>query len=143
MQTTAIQTETLDIQALQSTWAAFDRLAHLRPIHNDDEYDRTVALMNHLVDTVGDSDHHPLAGLLDLVSNLVEDYDSTHFAIEPTEPLEMLRYLMEQRGLSQSDLAGVVPQGNLSAILAGKRKISLALAKKLAAFFRVSPAVFI
>jgi len=133
----------IDIRALQQTWAAFDRVAHLRPIRNEEEYDRTVALMNYLVDVVGDKETHALAGLLDLVGELVEDYESRHFAIEPSEPREVLRYLIEVRGLKQGDLAEIVAQSNLSAILAGKRKISASLAGKLARFFKVSPAVFV
>jgi HTH-type transcriptional regulator/antitoxin HigA len=135
--------ENFDIKALQKTWLAFDRVAHLRPIRNDEEYDRTVALMNNLLDIVGDDENHALSGLLDLVSELVEDYDADHFAIEASEPKEVLRYLIETRGLKQGDLADVVPQSNLSAILAGKRKISATLAGKLAKFFNISPAVFV
>lgn len=135
--------ENIDIKALQKTWQAFDRVAHLRPIRNDAEYDRTVALMNNLLDIVGDDEHHALSSLLDLVSELVEDYDAEHFVIEASEPREVLRYLIETRGLKQGDLAEMVPQGNLSAILAGKRKISATLAGKLARFFNISPAVFV
>lgn len=139
--TTAIAS--LDVRALQKTWAAFDRVAHLRPIRSEKEYKHTVALMNNLLDVVGDKDDHPLAGLLDLVSELVQDYDAGHFAIEASEPKEVLRYLIELRGLKQSDLADVVPQSNLSAILAGRRKISATLAGKLAKYFNISPAVFV
>ena len=135
--------ENFDIKALQKTWLAFDRVAHLRPIRNDEEYDRTVALMNSLLDIVGDQEDHALSGLVDLVSELVEDYDTEHFAIEASEPREILRYLIETRALRQGDLAKIVPQSNLSAILAGKRKISATLAGKLAKFFNVSPAVFV
>ena len=136
-------TVSLDVKALQKTWAAFDRVAHLRPIRSEEEYDRTVALMNFLLDTVGDQEDHDLSGLLDLVSELVSDYDTDRYAIEASEPNEVLRYLLESRGLKQSDLAEIVPQSNLSAILAGKRKISATLAGKLARFFRISPAVFV
>jgi len=136
-------TASLDVKVLQKTWAAFDRVAHLRPIRSGKEYDRTVALMNYLLDVVGDNGDHALAGLLDLVSELVEDYDAKHHAIEASEPKEVLRYLIGMRGLKQSDLAGIVPQSNLSAILAGKRKISATLAGKLARYFNVSPAVFV
>ena len=66
--------DTIDIRALQQTWAAFDRIAHLRPIRSKKEYGRTVALMNYLLDMVGDKENHALAGLLDLVGKLVEDY---------------------------------------------------------------------
>lgn len=136
-------TENFDIKALQKTWMAFDRVAHLRPIRNDEEYDRTVALMNNLLDIVGDDENHALSGLLELVGELVEDYDTAHFTIEASDPKEVLRYLIESRGLKQGDLAEVVPQSNLSAILAGKRKISATLAGKLGKFFNISPAVFV
>ena len=132
-----------DVKALRKTWAAFDRIAHLRPIRGEAEYERTVALMNRLLDVVGDDEDHALSGLLDLVGELVEDYDVSHYAIEASEPREVLRYLIELRGLRQGDLADIVAQSNLSAILAGKRRISARLAGKLARYFKVSPAVFI
>lgn len=140
MTTTTIS---FDIKALQKTWSAFDRLAHLRPIRNAKEYDRTVALLNYLLDVVGEQEDHAFAGLIDLIGKLVEDYDASHYAIEASEPNEVLRYLIEMRGLKQGDLAEIVPQSNLSAILAGKRKISATLAGKLGKYFNVSPAVFV
>ncbi len=143
MTTATASRNAINIRALQQTWAAFDRVAHLRPIRSEQEYERTVALMNCLLDVVGDKEAHALAGLLDLVGELVEDYDSRHLAIEPSEPKEVLRHLIEIRGLKQGDLAEIVPQSNLSAILAGKRKISATLAGKLGKFFHVSPAVFV
>lgn len=143
MATATESNDKIDIRALQQTWAAFDRVAHLRPIRSEEEYGRTVTLMNYLLDVVGDKENHVLVGLLDLVGELVEDYESNHFTIEPSEPKEVLRYLIEIRGLKQGDLAEVVPQSNLSAILAGKRKISATLAGKLAKFFNVSPAIFV
>jgi len=136
-------TTTLDLNVLQQTWVAFDRLAHLRPIRTEEEYDRTVALLNHLLDVVGEQEEHELSGLLDLVSELVSDYDAHHFAIAAAEPKEVLRHLIEIRGLKQSDLAEIVRQSNLSAILAGKRKISATLAGKLAKYFNISATVFI
>lgn len=138
-----MRTRAIDIDALQAAWVSFDRLAHVRPIRNDADYAHVVALMNQLVDTVGDNEKHPLAGLLDLVGNLVADYDEEHFSIPPSEPREMLRFLMEQNQLKQTDLEDIVAQGNLSAILAGKRQISRDVAKKLAERFNVSVSVFI
>lgn len=113
------------------------------PRRSEKEYERTVALMNFLLDAVGDKKEHALSGLLDLVGELVGEYDSNHYAIEASEPKEVLRYLIEMRGLKQGDLAEIVAQSNLSAILAGKRKISATLAGKLAKYFNVSPAVFV
>jgi HTH-type transcriptional regulator/antitoxin HigA len=47
------------------------------------------------------------------------------------------------RGLRQDDLSSIVLQSNLSAILAGKRKISATLAGKFGKFFGVSPSIFV
>ncbi len=100
-------------------------------------------LMNKLLDAAGDDEEHPLSSLLDLVSDMVAQYEQTHHAIAAAEPKDALRFLIEARGFKQEDLSELVPQSNLSAILAGKRKISAALAGKLGKFFGVSPALFI
>ena len=133
----------IDIPALQLAWQVFDTLAHLRPIRNEAEYDRMVNLMNSLLDVAGDDEEHPLSGLLELAAELVSRYEQEHHAIEAADPKDALRFLMESRGLKQEDLSAVVPQSNLSAILAGKRKISAAMAGKLGGFFGISPAVFV
>ena len=100
--------------------------------------DETLRFFQHLCETAS-----ALAGLLDLVGEMVEGYDANHYAIEASEPREVLGDLIELRGLKQGDLADIVAQSNLSAIHAGKRKISTALAGKLARYFNVSPAVFV
>ncbi|MDD5057118.1 MAG: helix-turn-helix domain-containing protein [Sideroxydans sp.] len=132
-----------DIRAIQTSWQAFDANAHLRPIQDVAGYERMLALMNSLLDVAGDDEDHPLAGLLDLVSDMVANYEQEHYAIEKASPKDALRFLMEARGLKQEDLSTIVPQSNLSAILSGKRKISATLAGKLGTFFGISPAVFI
>lgn len=133
----------LDIRAIQASWQAFESMAHLSPIHDEDGYNRMVALMNTILDATGDDEDHPLSSLLDLVSDLVSRYEQERYAIEPAEPKDVLRFLLDARGLKQEDLAAIVPQSNLSAILAGKRKISATLAGKLGKFFGISPALFV
>jgi HTH-type transcriptional regulator / antitoxin HigA len=132
-----------DIRAIQSSWQTLDSVAHLRPIYSEEEYDRMVMLMNSLLDAAGEDEDHPLSGLLDLVGDLVSKYEHVHYAIEPVEPKDALRFLIEARGLKQDELAAIVHQSNLSAILACKRKISALLAGKLGKFFGISSAVFV
>ncbi len=115
----------------------------LRPIHTEADYDRNVKMMNALLDVTGDDEDHPLSGLLDLTSDLVSRYEQEHHPIEAAEPKDVLRFLMESRELKQEDLCNVVPKRNLSAILARKRKISAAMAGKLAVFFGINPAIFV
>lgn len=132
-----------DIQAIQTSWEALDAKAHLRPVYDEKSYDRMVALMNTLLDAAGDDEDHPLSGLLELVGEMVSKYEQDHYAIDQASPKDALRFLMEARDLKQEDLSSIVPQSNLSAILAGKRKISATLAGKLGKFFGISPAIFV
>ena len=110
---------------------------------NEAGYDQMASLMNSLLDVVGDDEDHALSGLLDLVGDLVSRYERENYAIELAQPKDSLRFLIEAGGLKQDDLCSIVPQSNLSAILAGKRKISATLAGKLGKFFGVSPAIFV
>ena len=91
----------------------------------------------------GDDDDHPLSGLMELAGELVSRYEQEHHAIVPASPKDALRFLMESRGMKQDDLSAIDPQSNLSAILAGKRKISARIAGKLGKFFGISQAVFV
>lgn len=132
-----------DIRAIQTSWKKFDAMAHLRPIHDEAGYDRMVAFMNTILDVVGDEEDHELSGLLDIVSDLVANYERDHYVIEGSEPKEVLRFLIESNGLKQDDLSDIVAQSNLSKILSGDRKISAEMAGKLAKYFGVSAALFI
>ncbi len=132
-----------DIKTIQSSWKKLDAVAHLRPVRSNKEYDRMVKLMNFLLDATGENEEHTLSGLLDLVSDLVSRYEQTHYAIDRAEPRDVLQSLINARGLNQDDLAEIVHQSNLSAILAGKRNISASMASKLGKFFGISPAVFV
>lgn len=138
----AVQTQ-FNIRAIQTSWSKFESLVHLRPIYDQAGYDQMTSLMNSLLDVVGDNEDHALSGLLELVGDLVSKFEREHYAIEPAPPKDSLRFLIGARGLKQDDLCAIVPQSNLSAILAGKRKISAALAGKLGKFFGVSPAIFV
>ena len=138
----AIQTQ-FDIRAIQSSWTRFESMVPLRPIQDERAYMQMTSLMNSLLDAVGDDEDHALSGLLELVGDLISQYEREHYAIEPVSPKDSLRFLMDARGLKQEDLCTIVPQSNLSAILAGKRKISATLAGKFGNFFGVSPALFV
>jgi HTH-type transcriptional regulator / antitoxin HigA len=132
--------------AIAPAWNAFQSALpiKIRPIHSAQEYDRVVSFMNDLLDTVGEDEDHELADLLELVGQLVEDYDQDHYAVPDAPPHEVLRFLLDQHDLKQTDLAvDIGGQSVVSAILSGKREINARQAKALAARFGVSAAAFI
>jgi len=83
--------------------------------------------------------------LLNLLATLVEHYEERRWVRKREElsGAEMLRFLMDENGLKQADLADITSQANISAILAGKRQIGPATAAKLGKRFRISPHLFL
>jgi HTH-type transcriptional regulator / antitoxin HigA len=100
--------------------------------------------MNELLDEVGERQSHPLAGLLDIVTMFVRDYEERHVEIPEASPADVLRFLMDQNELRQVDLAELFgSQSNVSELLSGKREINTRQARALGKRFGVSPATFI
>ncbi|MGA2181391.1 MAG: helix-turn-helix domain-containing protein [Bryobacteraceae bacterium] len=81
--------------------------------------------------------------LLALLEQLVQDYDDK-IELPEVPPNELTRFLMDQRGLRQTDLVEVIgSRAQVSDLLSGRRGISKAQAKRLAEFFRVPADLFI
>jgi HTH-type transcriptional regulator/antitoxin HigA len=135
-----------DLDALAPAWREFQTRTpvKLRTIENERHYRAMVNIMNKLLDEIGDREIHPLMGLLDIVSFFVRDYEERNIEIPEAEPAVVLRFLMEQHSLRQSDLAAIFgSQSNVSEVLNGKREINARQARALAGRFSVSAAVFI
>ncbi len=82
--------------------------------------------------------------IMDLLVALVERFESNHYALVAASPAAILRELLAARNLKQKDVVDLFPsKGIASEVFAGKRGISKAQAKRLAAFLTVSPAIFI
>jgi HTH-type transcriptional regulator/antitoxin HigA len=112
-------------------------------IRTEDDYDQAVEHLNQLVDEVGLNEDHPLYELLDTLGTLIHVYEEQHEQIEATSGVEVLQYLMEEHGLTQSDLPEVGSQGVVSEILHGKRELNIRQIRALAHRFGVAPAVFL
>ena len=82
--------------------------------------------------------------LLSLLVLLIEDYEERHHGLDASTPHSRLRHLMEARGLAQKDIWRLLgSRGVASEVINGKRAISKSQAKKLAAFFHVTPDLFL
>ena len=81
---------------------------------------------------------------LEALTDLVETYEAAHVAIPPTSGREALRYLMEENGLSQSDLVPLLGTPSVvSEVLSGKRRLALTHIRRLADYFGLPADVFI
>jgi HTH-type transcriptional regulator / antitoxin HigA len=112
-------------------------------LRNEQEYDRAVERLNRLLDEVGTDEQHPLYTLLDTLGTLIHAYEEEHHPIPECSGVDVLRFLMEEHDLTQSDLPEIGSQGVVSEILRGKRELNVRQIRALAKRFHVSPGVFI
>ena len=113
-------------------------------IATEAEYDQTIAEINRLL-RKGEENLSPEEDrLLDLLSTLAENWEEAHHPIPEAPGYRILKHYMQVRGLRQIDLQPILgSRGVTSEIVNGKLPITKEQAKRLGAFFGVSPAVFI
>lgn len=80
---------------------------------------------------------------LDALSDLVAAYEDEHYPIEPASDADMLRHFLEAKGVTQAQLSRgtSIPKSTVSEVLAGKRRFSRQMIRKLAAYFHVDASV--
>jgi len=79
----------------------------------------------------------------DALSDLVAAYEDVHYPIAPASDADMLRHLMEAKGVTQAALHRQtgIPKSTISEVLAGKKPFSRAIIRTLADFFKVDISV--
>ena len=81
---------------------------------------------------------------LDLLLVLVKDYDDKHYELPELDALEVIKYKMQEMGMKAKDLEPIIgSKGHVSAILSGKREITLKMAQKLKNYFSIPAEVFL
>jgi len=114
----------------------------LRPIRSDEELDEAVRMVDSLLDrrdlVPGEKDY------LEVLGDLIERYESEAHPMAPVSDAEMLRHLIEAKGVSQTEVAEAtgIADSTISEVLKGKRALNRSHIGKLARYFSVSPDVF-
>ena len=111
--------------------------------HTENEYQTLVNTLDSLVDVVGNNQNHELAPVMETIGNLIENYEAREYKIKEASPIDVLKYLMQEHSLKQSDLKEIGSQGVVSEVLTGKRTLNLEQIKKISNRFQVSPLLFI
>lgn len=100
--------------------------------------------MNELLDEVGENRGHPLVGLLDTVAGFVHEYENEYFEDPKPPPHEVLKFLMNQRGVGLADLAGLFDSAdNLRNAVMGLGPLAPREARALGKRFGVPAAMFL
>lgn len=133
----------IDMNRLLPAWEQFRSETDIAPIRDESHYERMTVMLEALLDEVASDEQHPAMGLVDIIGDLIEDYETEHHLVPEGTGVQALKFLMEQHGLKQGDLSEIGSQGVISEIIAGKREMNIRQIRKLSERFGVSPATFI
>ena len=101
----------------------------IRPIKSERDYERALSRIEQLMDAKpgmknGDE--------LDILTMLVEAYEAKNHPICPPDPIEAIKFRMDQLGMTRKDLEAMLGgRGRVSEILSRKRRLSLEMIRRL------------
>ena len=101
----------------------------IRPIRTQEDYELALSRVESLMDAKPNSDEFDE---LEVLATLVDNYEAKHYAINTPDPIEAIKFRMEQEGLIQNDLVALFGnKSRVSEILNRKRKLTLEMIRNL------------
>lgn len=104
-------------------------MMNIKPIKTEQDYNDALKRLEIIFDAeegTPESDETAILGVL------IDNYENEHFPIDLPDPIEAIKFRMEQLGYNQNDLANIIGQkSRASEILNRKRKLSLEMIRKL------------
>jgi HTH-type transcriptional regulator / antitoxin HigA len=134
------------VTALASNIPAYSQLLQKtvpRIIRSEEENQHFTELLEEIT-RKGDRASAAEEQLGELLTLLIEEFEEKHYALTKSRPEQVLRTLMDANGLRQKDLAKIFgAESTVSAMLHGKRKMTIQHVKRLCKRFGVSPELFL
>jgi len=101
----------------------------IRPIKTESDYEAALARLEAIWDPEPDT---PEADEFELLATLIDAYEQRHFPISPPDPIEAIKFRMDQMGFSRKDLEPFIgSRGRVSEVLNGKRDLTLGMIRRL------------
>ena len=101
----------------------------IRPIKTEQDYNSSISRIEELWGAKKDT---PEGDELDLLVTLVESYEMNHYPIAPPDPIDAIKFRMEQMGMTKTDMVKYLgSQSRVSEILNKKRSLTLKMIKSL------------
>lgn len=101
----------------------------IKPIRNDNELKDAFQCLETVFQAEPDT---PEADEMEVLVTLIEAYENKHYAITPPDPIEAIKFRMEQQNLNNRDLEAYIgSSGRVSEVLNRKRPLSLRMIKRL------------
>lgn len=130
------------IAPIADAWDNFHATSRIGHIADDQDYEVASGLADELLDEGAMEDGHPRHSLFMMLSDLIYAYDQRHYPMPSVQGVQVLRFLMDQHGLKQTQIPEIGGQSVVSEILAGKRSLTVDHIRNLSERFGISPNSF-
>lgn len=101
----------------------------IKPIRNNKEYQDALIRLEEIFNAKAGTNE---GDELEVLSILIDNYEKEHFPIDSPDPIEAIKFRMDQLGIKQKDLANIIGfKSRVSEIINKKRKLSLSMIRKL------------
>ena len=101
----------------------------IKPIRTEADYEAALAVVERLW---GAKSGTPKGDRLDVLATLIEVYEEQHYPIDPPDPIEAIKFRMEQQGLTRKDLEAMIgTRTRIAEVLSRKRSLSIAMIRRL------------
>ena len=101
----------------------------LKPIRTTADHERALAQVERLW---GAKSGTPDGDRLDVLATLIDAYEAEHFPMDPPDPIEAIKFRMEQQGLTRKDLEPLIgTRTRVAEVLNRKRSLSIAMIRRL------------
>lgn len=115
----------------------------IQPIHGERGYKKTLREISELMKLDPDPGT-PQGDRLDILATLVSAYEVRHHSIAPPDPIEAIKFRMEQEGMTIKDLEPIIGKANrVYEVLNGKRPLTLAMIRRVHQHLGISADVLI
>jgi len=116
-------------------------MADLKPIRSKAQYERALAEMERLW---GSKSGTPKGDRLDVLATLIDAYEAEHYPMDPPDPVEAIKFRMEQQGLTRKDLEPIIgTRTRVAEVLNRKRSLSIGMIRRLHARLGISADILI
>src|SRR5882757_2715935 len=98
-------------------------MADVKPIRSEADYEAALAEVERLW---GAKSGTPRGDRLDVLATLIDSYESEHYPIDPPDPIEAIKFRMEQQNLTRKDLEGILgTRTRVAEVLNRRRGLSI------------------
>ena len=113
----------------------------IRPIRTERDYEAALAEIERLWGAKGDT---PEGDRLDVLATLIDAYEAEHYPMDPPDPIEAIKFRMEQQGLTRRDLEEIIgTRTRIAEVLNRRRGLSITMIRRLHERLGISAEVLI